>query len=284
MVLAMNKALSSSAPITFTIDLEDHLGIYAPDGRWMHNAATILDFCAAKNIRATFFTVGKVAAHAQLLRRIVSDGHELALHSYDHIALTQENPATYPARLSAAKQTFEDITGKAVDGFRAPIFSLTPKSVWVVDVLKQLGFVYSSSVIAGKGAVNGFPGAPNKPFAWRNGLIELPVPMLDAGVIALPFLGGVYLRYLPLPLVRMMQGALDKDALCWTYTHPYDVDSDEGYVRLDDGTPLWMNVLLMNNRKHFLKKIDALLGSNAGAPLIERAKLLQNLPQFKAMA
>lgn len=276
----MNNALSTAAPITFTIDLEDHLGVYAADGRWMANATTILDFCAEKNIRATFFTVGKVAAHPALLKRIVRDGHELALHSYDHIALTHENPATYSAHLSAAKTTFEDITGKAVEGFRAPIFSLTPKSVWVVDVLKELGFIYSSSVIAGNGAVNGFPGAPNKPFTWKNGLIELPVPMMDLGVIALPFLGGVYLRYLPLPLVRMMQNALHNDTLCWTYTHPYDVDGEEGYVRLQDGTPLWMNLLLMNNRQHFLKKIDALLAGNAGAPLIERARALQNLPVF----
>ncbi len=276
----MNNVLNTSA-ITFTIDLEDHLGVYAADGRWQRNAHTILDFCAAKNIRATFFTVGKVVALPELLKRIVNDGHELALHSYDHIALTHENPATYPARLLAAKKTFEDITGKAVEGFRAPIFSLTPKSGWVVDVLKELGFVYSSSVIAGHGAVNGFPGAPNKPFTWKNGLIELPVPMLDFGILALPFLGGVYLRYLPLSLVRMMQGALHTDALLWTYTHPYDVDSTEGYVRLDDGTPLWMNMLLMHNRQNFLKKLDALLDGNAGTPLIQRARALQNLPEFK---
>ena len=263
-------------PITFTIDLEDHLERYAADGRWMINTQRILDFCAEKKICATFFTVGKVATHASLLRRIVADGHELALHSYDHIALTKEDPATYGAKLSAAKKMFEDITGKAVLGFRAPIFSLTPQSAWAIDVLQELGFVYSSSVIAGRGVVNGFPGVPNKPFRWKNGLIELPVPVRivgrDLGALALPFLGGVYLRYLPLWLVRMLQAGLDQDALLWTYTHPYDVDADEGYVRLADGTSLWMNLLLMHNRKDFLEKIEKLLANNAGAPLIERVQ------------
>lgn len=276
----MNNAAITHSPVTFTIDLEDHLGVYAGNGRWLRNTQTILDFCTQKRIRATFFTVGKVAAHPELLKRIVNDGHELALHSYDHIALTQENPATYAAHLLDAKKAFEDITGKAVEGFRAPIFSLTPKSVWAVDVLKELGFIYSSSVIAGKGAVNGFPGVPNKPFTWKNGLIELPVPMVNLGVLALPFLGGVYLRYLPLPLVEMLKKTVYADALLWTYTHPYDVDASEGYVRLDDGTPLWMNMLLMNNRKHFLKKLDAVLDGNTGAPLIERARGLNHLPQF----
>jgi peptidoglycan-N-acetylglucosamine deacetylase len=268
----MSQPTIHPTPITFTIDLEDHLGEYVGRGRWLNNAQRILDFCAQQNIRATFFTVGKVAAYPALLKRIVNEGHELAVHSYDHIALTLEDPKTYGAKLQRAKKSFEDISGKQVVGFRAPIFSLTPKSVWVVDVLHELGFTYSSSVIAGKGAVNGFPGVPNKPFKWKNGLVELPVPMINLGVLALPFLGGVYLRYLPLSLVRMMQSLLDKDAMLWTYTHPYDMDEDEGYVRLNDGTPLWMNLLLMYNRKGFLQKIEKLLAEKSGAPLSERVQ------------
>ena len=278
-----------ASPITLTVDLEDHLGVYAPDGRWVANTHRILDACSQHNHRATFFTVGKVVAHSHLLKRIVNDGHELALHSYDHIALTKEDPKTYGAKLRDAKQRFEDISGKAVVGFRAPIFSLTPQSAWVVDVLKELGFMYSSSVIAGKGAVNGFPGAPNRPFKWDNGLIELPVPMLDLGIIALPFLGGVYLRYLPSPIVRMMQSTLEKSCVPWTYTHPYDVDEDEGYVSLNDGTPTWMNWLLMNHRRGFLDKILSILnqesaspmGKQSAATLYARALELQDIPVFK---
>ena len=277
-----------ASPITFTIDLEDHLDVYAPDGRWVKNTQRILDACAKHNHCTTFFTVGKVAAHPQILKRIVDDGHELALHSYDHIALTKEDPKTYGAKLRDAKQRFEDISGKAVVGFRAPIFSLTPQSVWVVDVLKELGFIYSSSVIAGKGAVNGFQGAPNRPFKWDNGLVELPVPMLDLGLIALPFLGGVYLRYLPLPIVRLMRTTLDKSVVQWTYTHPYDVDEDEGYVALNDGTPSWMNWLLMNHRRGFLDKILSILnqesasprGKDNARPLAVRVLELYDIPTF----
>jgi polysaccharide deacetylase family protein (PEP-CTERM system associated) len=258
-------------PITFTIDLEDHLDAYAPDGRWVQNARRILEFCARKKIRATFFTVGKCAVQPDLLREITSGGHELALHSHDHIPLTREDRITYRPKLAAAKKTFEDITGKKVSGFRAPVFSLTPNSAWVLEDLARLEFTYSSSIISGQSVFAGYPDAPATAFRWGNGLVELPVPALDLGGFSLPFLGGVYLKLLPLPLVKMAINKITApQRLLWTYTHPYDIDGEEGFVRLQDGTPLWANMLLMYGRGGFLKKLEALLDNNAAPPLAER--------------
>lgn len=258
-------------PITFTIDLEDHLEVYAPDGRWVRNTRCILEFCAQKKLRATFFAVGKCTAQPALLREIATGGHELALHSYDHIPLTHEDAKTYRPKLAAAKKSFEDITGKKVAGFRAPVFSLTPDSAWVLEDLARLEFVYSSSVIAGQGVFAGYPGTPDIAFRWGNGIVELPVPAMDLGGFSLPFLGGVYLKLLPLSVVKMaMEKRAAEKCLLWTYTHPYDIDEEEGFVRLQDGTPFWANLLLMNGRKGFLGKLESLLENNAAAPLLER--------------
>jgi polysaccharide deacetylase family protein (PEP-CTERM system associated) len=258
-------------PITFTIDMEDHLDTYAPDGRWVRNARRLLEFCTRKKIRATFFAVGKCAVQPELLREITGGGHELALHSYDHVVLTKEDAKAYRPRLAAAKKTFEDITGKKVTGFRAPVFSLTPGSAWVLEDLARLEFLYSSSIIPGQGMFSGYPGVPDIAFRWGNGLVELPVPAMDLGGFSLPFLGGVYLKLLPLSVVNM---AIKKQAnprrLFWTYTHPYDIDAEEGFVRLQDGTPYWANMLLMQGRGGFLKKLEALLDNNAAPPLVER--------------
>lgn len=285
--------------ITFTLDLEDHTDAYAPNGRWVRNSHTILDWCAAQNIKGTFFTVGRAHMAPALLQRIVGEGHELALHSYDHIHLTKENPETFREKLKAAKSQFEDIAGAAVMGFRAPQFSLTPASHWVLDDLAALGFIYSSSIIPGKGMFQGYPGKPARPFQWENGVWEFPVPFLkippltlrlprtagDATVrvdngngrkqensagISLPFLGGVYLRYLPLALVQFLNAQLPDDGVRWTYLHPYDIDEDEGFTRLTDGTPYWANWLLMHNRKGFLDKLARLMRGNAGPPLGKR--------------
>ncbi len=268
-------------PISFTLDLEDHTGAYAGNGRWVRNTHRLLEFCAARNIRGTFFTVGRVAAAApELLKAIIGAGHELALHSYDHIPLTQEDSKTYRGKLAAAKKSFEEIGGKKITGFRAPVFSLNPKSRWVVEDLARLGFTYSSSVISGQSAFAGYPGAPTTPFQWPEGIIELPVPAVKLGPASLPYLGGVYLRYLPLALVRVLAANTPADALLWTYLHPYDIDTAEGFTRLEDGTPLWANILLMNHREHFLKKLGALLQNNTAPPLGECAATLAGLPVF----
>ncbi|NCC49828.1 MAG: polysaccharide deacetylase family protein [Spartobacteria bacterium] len=45
----------------------------------------VLDILKEHNIRAIFFVVGsKVEAHPELARRIVREGHEIGLHSYEH--------------------------------------------------------------------------------------------------------------------------------------------------------------------------------------------------------
>ena len=62
------------------------------------------------------------------------------------------------------------------------------------------------------------------PFRWSNGLLELPCPLLGAGRAAVPFLGGVYFRYLPMALVLCALRHLDDDVLPWIYIHPYDID------------------------------------------------------------
>ena len=47
------------------------------------NTEKILDFLAANNIKATFFVVGK-SGHDDLYKRIVDEGHTLAIHSNTH--------------------------------------------------------------------------------------------------------------------------------------------------------------------------------------------------------
>ena len=122
-----------------------------------------LDEIAFKNTRsaraATFFVVGEVAYKYQvIIRKIVDARHEVAFHSYDHKPLMEKNPRQLERELTAFNSFLKSITGEKCVGFRAPSFSLNNKTVWALDVLKQGGHLYDSSVFparAREGAEDG---------------------------------------------------------------------------------------------------------------------------------
>jgi len=223
-----------------------------------------------------------------LIRAASDAGHELALHSATHTPLTYEHAKQLAPQLNRARETLQEMTGKAVIGFRAPVFSLTPATAWVTDLLTECGFRYSSSVLPAAHPLHGYPGAPQETFRWPSGLIEFPVPLAQVGPASLPFLGGIYLRYLPLAVIRALSNKLADGTVRWTYLHPYDIDAEEPYYRFP-GTTAPMSVLLWRRRRHTLKRLDALVsgaGHRAGLPLAELCATAEqdNLAHFAPSA
>lgn len=54
----------------------------------------LLDICKARNVKCTFFVVGRNAkAYPQIIRRIIEEGHEIANHTYTHPSLTSRSDA-----------------------------------------------------------------------------------------------------------------------------------------------------------------------------------------------
>jgi len=255
-------------PVTFTIDLEDPTERYAPDGRYVALTQRLLDLCDEVQCRATFFTVGRVAESApELIRAIAARGHEVAYHSHAHVSLTKETPERFRAEGRADKERMEQLTGKPVIGFRAPRFSLTPQSQWAIDVLAELGFRYSSSIMPTGASLYGFNDAPRKAFRWSNGLIEFPLPV--AGNYRLPYLGGIYLYALPFFITRHWLKRAAADEVLWTYTHPYDFDREQLFTAMPN-TPHWISFVLWLSRRVAERKIRALLRHGAALPLGER--------------
>jgi polysaccharide deacetylase family protein (PEP-CTERM system associated) len=203
-------------PLTFTLDLEDHRERREAPARYPAITREILPWLTELGVRGTFFVVGEVAAaEPGLIREVAAGGHEIALHSYDHKPLTAITPARFRDDTVRGRALLEDLIGQAVQGYRAPIFSLTPASRWAVGILAELGFHYSSSVLAARHPLYGYPGLPTVPFQWPEGLLEIPAPLARLGPARLPYLGGFYLRYLPLPLIQWLRERAPHDELPW---------------------------------------------------------------------
>ena len=258
--------MNGAPGLTFTMDLEDHRSDERSPCRYPHNARVVLAFLNEQGIRATVFVVGNLVDEVPgLLREIAAAGHEIALHSYRHVTLEHESPESFRHELARSRTRLEQLTGLPIVGFRAPVFSLTSQSLWVVPVLSELGFQYSSSVLPARNPLHGFPGAPRRAFSWPGGLLEIPAPVIKLGPLWVPFLGGFYLRYLPLPLIqRWLNSALEGQAP-WTYCHPYDVDPDEPFFRIR-GASWWVSVLLWWNRRATLGKLQTLFADTNPGP------------------
>ncbi len=258
----MNRLRANSlhpCNVTITIDLEDPRPNPGLPDSFVGATRELIDLLAELKVSATFFVIADLAtSHPELVRGIADAGHEIALHGLDHTPLTSLTPTKFDQQTRRAKAIIEEITGRGVTGFRAPIFSLTPATLWAESLLTDQGFSYSSSLLPGRHPFFNFADAPTEPFRWPSGLLEIPSPLTQLGPLDLPFLGGIYFRYLPYWYIRRCLDAADATQSLWFYSHPHDFDHRESFYRIKN-TPYWMSLLLWLNRKGTLGKLRRLL-------------------------
>jgi polysaccharide deacetylase family protein (PEP-CTERM system associated) len=151
----------------FTVDLEDwyqsSVDTSAPiTDRVIRNTHILLNFLAEFEVKATFFTQGKVAeAFPKLIRDIQQLGHEIQSHGHSHIPLHLLNPSSFREDLNRSIRTLEDITGQQISAFRAPDFSINQHNLWTLDVLAECNIRVDSSIFPVK--------------TWRYGLADTPL-------------------------------------------------------------------------------------------------------------
>ncbi len=98
------------------------------------------------DIRATFFVPAVSALlHPDEQRRVVAEGHEVALHGWIH-----EINSTLPAAderelMFRSAETLERITGVRPVGMRTPSWDFSPATL---AIEKELGLLYDSSLMA----------------------------------------------------------------------------------------------------------------------------------------
>jgi polysaccharide deacetylase family protein (PEP-CTERM system associated) len=270
---AARRFAALPAGFTFTVDVEDH----GTDGRAAVATRRLLDLLDRAGARGTFFVLDPVARQDPgLLREIARRGHEVASHGFAHRHLAQDGPEGFRAGLLAARDRLADLLGRAPLGFRAPYFSLTPAAAWAPGILAEAGFAYSSSVLPAWNPLAGWPGAPRRPFLWPAGVLELPVPVGRLGPLRVPFLGGMYLRWLPPWRLRgLSRGwAAGPGGHLWSYCHPYDLDVGEGLVRRADAG-LAGSLMLWLNRGPTLPRLEGLLRGRHSAPFAEHLAALR---------
>jgi polysaccharide deacetylase family protein (PEP-CTERM system associated) len=180
-----------------------------------------------KSARATFFVLGSmVEAFPDLVREISAAGHEVATHGDSHIPCFELTPDELRDELKRSTDRLGELTGDRVAGFRAPEFSVTKRSLWVLDVLSELGFRYDSSVFPIAGRRYGIPDFPRGPVRIHDGegsLVEVPLSTVRLRGKNRPVAGGGYFRLMPYPLFRKAFQRVNRDGYPFVfYCHPYE--------------------------------------------------------------
>ena len=190
----------------------------------------ILDILAERGVYATFFVLGWVAERRpELIRAIHAAGHEVASHGYNHDLVYELSEAEFREDVSRSKKLLEDITGDSVIGYRAPNFSITQESLWAPEILKDLGFVYDSSIYpTSLHDRYGLVDYGEDVFDWPCGLKEVPLAVAKLGDMALPVSGGGYFRLFPYRLTRAgLQSINRRDRQFTFYLHPWELDPQQ---------------------------------------------------------
>lgn len=190
------------------------------------NVDFILELLSEFDVKATFFFLTNFARDLPTVIRKVADlGHEVASHGYEHVRVYDISRNEFRESIKSAKHLLEDITSKEVYGFRAPDFSITESSIWALDILKDIGFIYDSSIYPfGYHDVYGIQNTP--PFIYKlpNGLLEFPLSTVELFKRRIPFGGGGYFRLYPLFLTEMCLRKINKiGEPCMFFIHPYEV-------------------------------------------------------------
>ena len=112
-----NRAL----PI-YNVDRSDNKISISFDCAWgVEYTDQILNNLAQGKVRATFFTVQFWAEeHADYLKKIDEQGHEIGTHSATHSYMSRLSETEIKAELSSSSEAITAVTGKAVELFRPP--------------------------------------------------------------------------------------------------------------------------------------------------------------------
>lgn len=269
-------ALAAERPsFAMTVDVEDYFQVWAFsnvierkswDGfplRVTASTRRALDLFDRHGVKATFFILGWVAERApDLVREIASRGHEVASHGYDHAKVFDQSPEEFRKDAARAKRLLEELTGRAVAGYRAPGFSIGARTPWAYEILADLGYLYSSSGHPIAHDHYGDPAGPQTPHRpiVKSALLEAPVATCDLFGRRVSCAGGGWFRAAPYDVSRRL---IDRAAATLSgpvifYFHPWEIDP---------GQPRIKNAGLKARLRHYLnlatteKKLERLLSS-----------------------
>ena len=263
-----------------TIDVEDYFQVSAfedvvasndwdsMEHRVFNNTSAILQLLKKYEVKATFFIVGWIAEkHPEVVQAVMADGHEIGCHSYWHRRIYELTPEEFRADTLKAKSVLEKISNRKITSYRAPSYSITKKSLWALDILKELGFTTDSSIFPITHDIYGIPDSPRFHYKFdTQNIDEYPLSTAVFFGKNLPIAGGGYFRLFPYWFTKFaLKKINNKDRQPFVfYLHPWEIDEKQ---------PRFKQARLLSRFRHYnnlgktMKRFERLINDFDFVPL-----------------
>jgi len=276
-----------------SIDVEDYFQVSAFADRvcrddWERyecrveaNTNRLLALFDDAEVLGTFFILGWVAdRYPTLVRRIAAAGHDIASHGYWHQLVYNMTPEEFSSDICASREAIHNACGVEVTAYRAPSFSIVPRSRWALEILAGHGFTMDSSIFPISGHdLYGDPDAPQgiHSIKTKHGdITEFPPTAGKLGKLPLP-IGGGYFRLFPLGLTRYAINQVRRNTgPAMLYIHPWEVDPDQPRI---PGASRKSRFRHYTGLKRTEKKLRHLLKSMPFAPITQSIQSFQHLSE-----
>jgi polysaccharide deacetylase family protein (PEP-CTERM system associated) len=220
-------ALSFDVECYYQIVFKDFVGkAVEPTDEVLVNTMWLLDTLKVSGSRATFFFLGNVAEkYPELVSRAVEEGHEIGVHGDIHDYVSDMDADQFKVEIGTGMQKIANAGANRIVGHRATAFSINSGNLWALDVLKDLGLTYDSSIFPFNGGRYGIPSWSRQPEKTSAGIFEIPLSVVKFAGRKLPSMGGGYVRYFPFAFTRWCAKQLHREGLTpICYFHPYEFE------------------------------------------------------------
>ena len=124
--------------VVWSVDTDEKVVAFTfDDGPNETYTPQLLDILARKEVKATFFLLGKhVEKHPEIVKRIHSEGHEIGNHSFKHSFLPLYTKSYVKRQINSTSALIEKTVGTMPIYFRPPMGLFTPS---MLDAISESG-------------------------------------------------------------------------------------------------------------------------------------------------
>ncbi len=134
---------TAGAPAQVTVDGPPLVALTFDDGPRSSTTGPLLDGLELREVPATFFLVGsRIPGNEDLVRRMAADGHQIGIHTYDHVKLKGLSRRDFDLQVGRTRGLITDLVGEGNYWLRPPYGLIDEKArswcggpiiLWSVD-------------------------------------------------------------------------------------------------------------------------------------------------------